>query len=54
MTAQQQQEFEAITRPVIEWLNNNCNPHVTVVIQPDSAVLSDGLIAYTTYDYVKD
>lgn len=44
MTEQQRQEFEAVTRPVIEWLNANCHPHVTVVIEPTSAVLSEGTI----------
>lgn len=47
-------EFEAITRPVIAWINANYNPHVTVVIDPTSAVLSEGSIAYTTHDYVRD
>lgn len=47
-------EFEAITRPVIEWLNANYHPHVTVIISPISAVLSEGSIAYTTHDYVRD
>ena len=44
MTEQQRQEFEAVTRPVIEWLNVNCHPHVTVVIEPTKAELSEGTI----------
>lgn len=54
MTEQQLQEFEAITRPVIEWLNANCHPHVTVTIDPTRAVLSEGTFAYTTLDYLRD
>ena len=54
MTDQQRQEFEAVTRPVIEWLNANCQPHVTVVIEPTGAMLSEGIIAYTTNDYLRD
>lgn len=54
MTEQQRKEFEAVTRPVIEWLNANIHPHVTVVISPTSAELSEGTIAYTTYDYLRD
>lgn len=53
MTEQQRQEFEAVTRPVIEWMNANCHPHVTVVIEPTSAVLSEGIVAYTTNDYLR-
>ena len=54
MTEEQRKEFEALTRPVIEWLNANCHPHATVVIEPTSAVLSEGTIAYTTHDYLRD
>lgn len=48
------QEFEALTRPVIEWLNRNYHPHVTVVIDTTSAELLEGSIAYTTNDYLRD
>jgi len=54
MTEQQRTEFEAITRPVIEWLNKNCHPHVTVVVTTTHAELLEGLCAFTTTDYVRD
>jgi hypothetical protein len=54
MTDQQRQEFEAITRPVIDWLNANGNPHMAIMIDPTSAVLYGGEIAYTTDDYLRD
>ena len=54
MTEEQKQQFEAVTRPVIEWLNANCHPHVAVVIEPTSAVLYEGEVAYTTQDYLRD
>lgn len=54
MTEEQQQEFERVTRPVIKWLNDNCNPHVAVIIDPVSAVLHEAEIAYTTEDYLHD
>ena len=54
MTGEQRSEFEAVTRPVIEWLNANFHPHVTVVVTPISAELSEGTIAYTTHDYLRD
>lgn len=53
-TEPQRQEFEAVTRPVIEWLNANCHPHVTVVIKPTCAELSEGTIVYSTEDYLRD
>lgn len=54
MTDEQRQEFEAVTRPVIEWLNANGNPHMAIVIDPTSAVLYGGEIAYTTNDYLRE
>lgn len=48
------EEFEEITKPVIEWLCNNCHPHVAVVIDPTSAVLYEGEIGFTTHEYVRD
>lgn len=54
MTEQQRLEFESITRPVIEWVNNNCHPHVTVIIDSTSSELSEGITVYTTKDYIRD
>ena len=50
MDDKKREEFESVTRPVIEWLNANYHPHVAVVIEPTSAVLYEGEIAYTTHD----
>lgn len=46
LTEQQRTEFEAVTRPVIEWLNNNCHPHVAARIEPTSAELVEGVTYY--------
>jgi hypothetical protein len=54
LTEQQCKEFESITRPVIKWLNDNCHPHVTAVIDPTRAELLEGVCAYPTNDYLRD
>lgn len=54
LTPQQREEFEKVTRPVVEFLNYNCHPHVTVVIDCTTVELSEGVCAFTTMDYVKD
>ncbi len=46
--------FEAVTRPVVEWLCANRHPHVTVVITPTGAELLEGTTAYTTTEYLRD
>ena len=54
ITEQQRESFEAVTRPVIEWLNANCHPHVTVIIETSRAELHEGVYAYPTTDYLRD
>lgn len=54
MTAQQQAEFEAITRPLIKFLNDNCHPHVSVIVTPTDAEILEGVCAFHTTEYVKD
>ena len=52
-TEQQRKEFEEAARPMIEFMNNNCHPHVTVVIDTARAELSEGVCAFVTNDYIK-
>lgn len=54
LTEEQRKEFEEVTRPVIEFLNNNCHPHSHIIIETDHAELSEGIYAYPTNDYIKD
>jgi hypothetical protein len=35
----QRHEFEQAARPLIKWLNDNCHPHVTAIIEPTRAEL---------------
>lgn len=46
--------FENITKPLIEWLNGNANPHAIIVIGPTSATLHTGEIGYSTEEFLKD
>lgn len=55
MNEEKRKEFEEKVRPVIQWLNENLNPHVTVIITPTNAELVEG--KYSTgdiLDYIKD
>lgn len=54
LTEEQRKEFEEVTKRVMEWLNNNCHPHVTVIIDTTHAELSEGVCAYQTDEFVKD
>jgi hypothetical protein len=55
MTEQKMNEFEEKVRPVIEWLNENYHPHVSVIITPTNAeLLEDKYSTGKIMDYVKD
>ncbi|EOH2999444.1 hypothetical protein ACL0YQ_000959 [Citrobacter freundii] len=49
-----QQAFQKITKPLIQWLNDNANPHAIIVIDPTSATLHTGDIGYSTEEFLKD
>jgi len=48
-------ELEELSRPLIKWLCDNYHPHVTVIITPTSAELSEGILCTGIInDYLKD
>lgn len=54
MNPEQQKEFEIISRPVMKFINDNCDPHAIVVIDGTNAQLTEGVCGYSTNDYLKD
>lgn len=46
--------FEEVVKPVIKWLNENSNPHATIIINSMSAELFSGEIGIQTEEYLKD
>lgn len=54
LTQQQLQEFTEAAKPLVKFLNDNCNPHVTVIVNCSSAeILSASAIVKIT-EYIKD
>lgn len=53
ISEEQRAEFERIAKPVIEWMNNNCHPHTTVVITTTTAELSEGIATVYTEEFIK-
>jgi len=43
MTKEEQEEFTKLTMPLMEWLRATYNPHMTVIINSESAELVEGL-----------
>lgn len=54
-TKEQTAEFEKVARPMIKFLNDNCHPHVSVIVTPTNAELLEGVCSTgEILDYVKD
>jgi hypothetical protein len=54
LTDQQRQEFQAAAEPLVKWLNENCHPHVAVVVTPASAELTEGICSVVIGQFIED
>lgn len=54
LTKEQLQSFEQAAKPLMQWLCENCHPHVSVHVDPTSAQLSEGTATVRTHEFVKD
>jgi len=45
-------EFEAASRPLMEWLSKNCHPHVTVIVDSSRSEMLEGVVNFPTDDYI--
>lgn len=43
ITKEQQQELELLVKPLQEWMNNNCHPHVVAVVDSENMELLEGI-----------
>lgn len=46
--------FEEVVKPVIKWLNENANPHASVIVDETNATLFTGEIGVHTEEFIKD
>ena len=54
ITEEQRAEMGRVARPLIQWLNENCNPHTQIVVDCTRVELLEGCATYHTYDFLKD
>jgi len=45
LTNEQIAEMEKAVKPLMDWLEENCNPHVHVLVDSQDAVLVEGVAA---------
>lgn len=50
----QVEELKVIAKPLIKFLNDNCHPHVIVVVDGQGCEIFEGLAKFTTNEYIKD
>jgi hypothetical protein len=49
-----QKLFEEAVKPLIKYLNENHNPHVSVIVTPTGAELLSGELSIETNEFLKD
>ncbi len=54
LTPEQQQSFQEASKPLVQWLNDNCHPHVTAFVTPNSAELAEGICNVIIDEFIKD
>ena len=53
VTQEQREQFAALAKPLIQWLNKNTDPHHSIVVTPTSAELVGGVLAVQTDEFVR-
>ena len=53
-TKEQRKQLEELSKPLIKFLNDNFHPHVSIIIDPGSAELKEGICRIVVEDYIKD
>lgn len=54
VTDQQREEFIAVAKPLIKWMNENCHPHTTTIVTCVNAELLEGVCAFHTEEFLRD
>ena len=54
LSKEQTTEFETLAKPLIKWLNDNTNPHASILIDCDSAQLNYGECFIHTEEFIND
>lgn len=47
-------EFEKLSKPLIKFLNDYCDPHCQIIIECDCAQLLSGVATINTVEFIKD
>lgn len=54
MTEEKRNEFTVMAKQMVKWLNDNANPHASIIITPTSAELLSAEVRFTTEEFLND
>lgn len=54
LSEDKRKEFDELAKQMIKFLNDNCYPHVSVIVDCTSAELLEGVCAIHTEEFLKD
>ena len=54
LTEDQRKTFSAASEPLMQWLAENCHPHVAALVDSNSADLVESVAAHRTDKFIKD
>jgi len=54
LTKEQRDELLKASKPLIAWLNENCHPHCTAMVENDRVELLEGVCMEKTNLFLKD
>lgn len=54
LSLQQMNELERLSKPLLEWINDNCHPHCKIIIEPARIEVWEGIVSIPNEEYIKD
>lgn len=54
LNEEQRNAFAEAAKPLMQFLSDNCHPHVTVQVDSTSAELFEGVCSFRTKEFIKD
>jgi len=54
LTKEQSADLLEKAKPLIKWLNDNCDPHCDIHVENDRVTLSEGVSMICAEEFIKD
>ena len=54
LTKDQRKELKEAAKPLVKFLNENCNPHCYVIVEQDGVELTEAVTSVSIDEFIKD